>query len=84
MMFFLSFVLTFGLLVPSYADSPFLLGDTPLAVKTPYLHAWTAGSLAPVRAWTTLYSLDRVCISKIWATFDQTHSIEYRIWRGLG
>jgi hypothetical protein len=84
MMLFLSFVLTFGLLAPTYADFPSLLGDTPLAVKTPYLHAWTAGALAPERAWTTLYSLDKVGISKIWTTFPQTHFMEYRILRGLG
>jgi hypothetical protein len=74
-MLFLSFVLSFGLLTRTYADLPFLLGDIPIAVKAPYLHAWVSGGITTrLKAWPTLYTRDKVSISKIWATFRQTDS----------
>ncbi|KAF7783397.1 hypothetical protein Agabi119p4_1421 [Agaricus bisporus var. burnettii] len=55
-MLFLYFFLPFGLL--AYAQSPGSLGDFPLAVKTPYLHAWiqnTNGN-APQHVWPQLFT----------------------------
>lgn len=47
----------------AFAQSPFQLGYTPLAVKTPYLHGWIASNdnnSSPERGWPNLYTADRV------------------------
>jgi hypothetical protein len=55
-MFSLLFLLPFALI--SYALPADLLGNFPLAVKTPYLHSWIASrsQTAPVRVWSSLYT----------------------------
>ncbi|EKM77069.1 hypothetical protein AGABI1DRAFT_108435 [Agaricus bisporus var. burnettii JB137-S8] len=59
-MLILYFFLSFGLL--AYAQSPGSLGDFPLAVKTPYLHAWVrnANGNAPQQEWPQLFTQEHI------------------------
>lgn len=59
-MFFLCFLLSFGLL--AYAQSPIPLGNLPLAVKTPYLHSWAQSTnlKAPEQVWPNLFTQNKV------------------------
>jgi hypothetical protein len=54
------FLLSFGLL--AHAQSQSVLGDLPLAVKTPYLHSWIqSNSLkAPEQVWPNLFTQNKV------------------------
>ncbi|KAF7783395.1 hypothetical protein Agabi119p4_1419 [Agaricus bisporus var. burnettii] len=55
-MLFLYFFLSFGL--QAYAQSPGSLGDFPLAVKTPYLHAWARNANQHILAWNAMIRVD--------------------------
>lgn len=63
---FVQLILFHGLL--AHAQSSSMLGYTPLAVKTPYLHAWISSNLnensnevqSPAGIWPNFVSADRV------------------------
>jgi hypothetical protein len=55
---FLYVILFYGLL--AHAQSLIQLPFIPLAVKTPYLNAWSLNSAAPPTGWSQFFTNDKV------------------------